>query len=290
MKQYPNIAIIILNYNGRDVLDICLSSVFGVNYPNFSVVVVDNNSNDGSLELAKNKFPKAIFIKNEQNLGFAAGNNVGIKFALEHGAGAVLLLNNDTKVAPNFLLELAEAVGEDKSIGVASPIIFVDNSRKIWFSGGKIDWIRMKTKHFSEIKKEKVYTSSFITGCAMLITKKVFKKIGLLDEDFFLYWEDADFSVRARKAGFRCVVVSDSKVNHYEKSEGNKENKVYWLVVSGLMFFKKNSPRWLSLWISGYVLLRKIKNFMDRKLGKNNLAMSVGKAYRDFKKYAATRN
>ena len=113
MKNFPKVFIIILNYNGQDVIKKCLASVFKNEYADFEVVVVDNNSTDGSLEAAKNNFSKAHFIKNEANLGFSAGNNVGIRFALERMAKYVLLLNNDTEVEKDFLEKLV-AVAEEK--------------------------------------------------------------------------------------------------------------------------------------------------------------------------------
>ncbi len=287
MKQSPNISLVILNYNGREVLEKCLASVFRVDYPSFSVIVVDNNSADGSLEAAKTKFSKAVFIKNEQNRGFASGNNIGIRFSLERGADYVLLLNNDTEVASDFLTSLVAVSEENKKVGILSPVIFKGNSKKVWFSGGKIDWFRMKTRHIRELGGGKAYLSDFITGCAMLVKKEVFKKIGLLDEDFFLYWEDADFSVRARKAGFECMVVPASKINHSEKSENNPKDKIYWLVVSGLLFFKKNTCWWLKPWINLYILARKIKNLFDIRFREDEVKLAVNKAYQDFKKYAA---
>lgn len=287
MSQSPSVFIVILNYNGREVLEKCLASVFRVNYPSFSVVVVDNNSMDNSLEKAKSKFPRATFIKNEQNLGFSAGNNVGIRFSLEHGADYVLLLNNDTEVDFAFLDPLVKIFGNDSCVGIASPVIFRGNSGELWFSGGEIDWLKMKTRHSDKIEKETAYESGFITGCAMLIKKEVFRKIGLLDEDFFLYWEDVDFSVRAKKANFSLVVLPSSSIKHFEKSEGDLINKTYWLVVSGLLFFKKNTSQWLRPWIMLYVLARKAKNFADIKFRKNEMRLAVNKAYRDFKKYAA---
>lgn len=286
MKQYPKVSIIILNFNGRAVLNGCLTSVFQVDYPELSVIVVDNNSTDGSLEKAKAKFSKAVFIRNEQNLGFASGNNIGIKFALEHGADYVLLLNNDTIVTPGFLMPLMDTFKVNEKIGLVSPLIFQGNSKKIWFSGGKINWLKMRTKHLNKSRK-KNYKSDFISGCAMFVKKEVFKKVGLLDEDFFLYWEDADFSVRVKRAGFECMIVPDSQIGHFEKSQDSPKEKIYWLVVSGLLFFKKNTYWWLKPWIMVYVSVRKIKNFFDVKFKKDEISIAVNKAYHDFKRYAA---
>ena len=284
MKNCPKVFIVILNYNGRDVIKKCLTSVFKIDYPDFEVVIVDNNSSDGSFEMAKSTFSKASFIRNEENLGFSAGNNIGIRFALERMADYVLLLNNDTEVEAEFLKKLVEEGEKNEAIGVLSPVIFFENKQDVWFSGGKINWLKMKTAHEQNIKKDEVYKTKYVTGCAMLIKAGVFKKIGLFDENFFLYWEDADFCLRARKAGFKSLIVSASWVYHAEKSEKSNKNKIYWLVFSGLLFFKKNTPFFLRLWISCYVFFRKIKNRADilRKKDKE-ISQMVQKAYQDFK-------
>jgi GT2 family glycosyltransferase len=283
MKKHPKIFIIILNYNGLDVLKKCLTSVFKNDYPNFEIILVDNNSLDGSLEMAKTNFSKAIFIKNEENLGFAAGNNVGIKFAMERAADFILLLNNDVEVEKNFLTQLISNVAENEKIGIASPVIFDGQTRGIWFSGGRIDWWRLKTIHEKNIQTKNYFNSDFITGCAMLIRAEVFRKVGLLDENFFLYWEDADFSFRSKKSGFQSVIVSSSWVYHWEKSRENPENKTYWLVISGLIFFRKNANFLFKIWGWFYLFLRKTKNYRDVRLKKDRLSLVVQKAYQDFK-------
>ncbi len=284
MQKFPEIFIVILNYNGQSFLLKCLASVFKNDYPNFEVVVVDNNSKDGSFEAAKKSFSKAHFIRNEENIGFAAGNNIGIRFALERMADYVLLLNNDTEVEKDFLRKLTETGEKNKEAGILSPIIFNGNNKKVWFSGGKINWLKMKAVHENSIRTEDTYGTEFVSGCAMLIKKEVFKKIGLLDEDFFLYWEDVDFSIRAKRAGHKNMVVSGSWVYHFEKSAQNIKNKTYWLVVSGLIFFRKNTPAMLRLWIAAYILIRNIKNKLDLIFRRNELAPTVQKAYQDFKK------
>ncbi|MFA4817782.1 MAG: glycosyltransferase family 2 protein [Parcubacteria group bacterium] len=282
MSNYPKIFIIVLNYNGKDVIKNCLTSIFKIDYTDFEVVVVDNNSTDGSFELAKAGFSKAKFIKNEENLGYAVGNNVGIRFTLERMADYVLLLNNDTEVEKDFLTKLVEAAEKNEKIGIVSPVIFSKHSRQIWFSGGEIGWLQMKTIHRKEASSADSYETGLATGCSMLVRAAVFKEIGLLDEDFFLYWEDADFSVRARKAGFKISVVSGSWVYHLEKSESNLKQKTYWLVISGLIFFQKNTPLLFKPWIKFYTALRKIKNKFDLKFKRNDLAEIVQKAYKDY--------
>lgn len=280
----PKVFIIILNYNGQDFLKKTLASVFQVDYPNFEIVLVDNNSNDGSFEEARRVFPKIACIKNSENLGFSAGNNIGTEYALERSADYILLLNYDTIVGKNFLRPLVELMESDEKIGIVSPMILTGETSKVWFSGGKINWLKMKTEHQENNLKENYFHSDYITGCAMMIKKEVFRKIGLLDEDYFLYWEDADFSVRAKRAKYKLAVCAGSHVWHLEKSQEKKAKKIYWLVLSGLIFFKKNSPAFLRPWIFFYVILRKIKNRKDVKRQKTPINESVQKAYRDFKK------
>jgi len=283
MKKHPKVFIIILNYNGLEVLKKCLTSVFKIDYPNFEIILIDNNSSDGSLEMAKANFSKAIFIKNEENLGFAAGNNVGIKFALERAADFILLLNSDAEVDKNFLTQLINNMAENEKIGIASPVIFDGETKEVWFSGGYIDWWRMKTIHRRDIQTKNYFNTDFITGCAMLIRAAVFQKIGLLDENYFLYYEDADFSLKSSRAGFQNMVVSSSWVYHFEKSRKNLENKTYWLVVSGLIFFRKNANFLFKIWGWFYLILRKIKNFRDVRWKKDRISLVVQKAYQDFK-------
>lgn len=283
MKKFPKIFIIILNYNGKNCLPKTLSSVFKISYPNQEIVLVDNNSADGSFEAARNNFSKITFIKNSENLGFSAGNNVGIKYALERGADYVLLLNYDVEVESDFLEKLVEAMEKNKNTGIGNPVILESDKKIVWFSGGEINWLSMKTKHRKNNISQDYFWSDYISGCAMLIKAEVFKKIGLLDEKFFLYWEDADFSYRAKKAKYELLVSSQSRIVHFEKSEAKKENKIYWLIISGLIFFKKNTPVWLKPYIFSYIFLRKLKNKFDIKFRRNNLAEAVQKAYKDFK-------
>lgn len=282
MKNCPKVSIIILNYNRKERLKKCLDSIFQISYPNFEVVIVDNNSNDGSFEMAKTGYSRAVLIKNEKNIGYSSGNNVGIRYALERMTDYILLLNNDTEVKPTFLSRLVGVAENNPQIGILSPLIFDGYSGKVWFSGGKIDWIKMKAINLSEIRAEDNFDTDFISGCAMLVRKEVFGKAGLFDEDFFLYWEDVDFSLRAKRSGFKIGVAASSWINHFERKESSSNNKVYWLVLSGLIFFKKNSSGFMKYWIVFYVYIRRLKNAVDNMFKKTKKVRLVQKAYEDF--------
>jgi len=273
----PKVFVIVLNYNGKAVLPACLDSLYKLNYDNFEVVVVDNNSSDSSFEEARKRFCKFHFIKNNRNIGFSAGNNVAIRWALEKMADYIFLLNNDALVEKNALKKMIKIAEKNKEEGILSPTIYKGQTKEIWFAGGKINWLKMRTEHnnFNQ-------NPEYITGCAMLIKKDVFKKIGILDEDYFLYYEDADFSWRARKAGFELKVILEASVFHFEKSSENS-NKIYWLVYSGLLFFKKNTPWFWRPWIIFYIFLRKINNKRNLKNNKK-YAIDIKKAFEDIKK------
>lgn len=278
----PKVFIVILNYNNLDVMNNCLESVSAIDYPNFEIILVDNHSTDGSFEKAKEAFPQVTYFQNSDNLGFSAGNNVGIRHALKNKAEFVLLLNNDTVVEKDFLAKLVESAQKNPQAGILCPLIYGPDMKKVWFSRGKIDWMRMKTIHETKIFPKKAYSSEFISGCTMLIPAKVFEKTGLLDEAYFLYWEDADFCVKVRKAGFQTLVIPASVIYHFEVSERTSEKKTYWLVFSGLLFFKKNCPWFLRLWIFFYVKMRKINNWVKRVSREDKLAEVVHNAYKDF--------
>ena len=281
--NFPKVFIIILNYNGLSCVETTLASVLRTEYQNLEIVLVDNNSQDGSFELIRKKFSKITAIKNSENLGFSAGNNIGIEYALERGADYVFLLNYDTKVEKKTIYSLVEAMEKEKKVGVASPIIFKENVGDVWFSGGKINWLKMKSRQLTKMRDRNYYDNDYLSGCAMLIRTEVFRRAGLFDERFFLYWEDADFSIRAKKAGYRLAVYPKSRIYHFEKSQENMNRKIYWLVISGLIFFQKNTPILLKPWIFVYVKLRKIKNRWDVRKEKNLINEAVQRAYQDFK-------
>lgn len=220
------IFLIILNYNGGKFILTCLESLRIIRSENFdlSVLVIDNASMDNSVSLIRKKYPKINIIKNRENLGFAEGNNVGIRYALNNGADLVILLNNDTIASTDFIKGLTEIFHKDKKIGIASPKIYFAPGREyhplryklheqgkvIWYAGGKMDWDNILPRHrgVDEVDNgqyQDIIETDFATGCAMAVKREVFKKIGFLDKKYFLYFEDTDFCQRAKLKGFRCV-------------------------------------------------------------------------------------
>jgi len=240
----PKVYIIILNWNGFSDTAECLKSLQSITYTNFKVLVVDNYSKNNEAKALQDRFGNFIeVIKNSQNYGFAKGNNIGIQRALAENADLILLLNNDTVVKSDFLSILVETSQKDK-IGIVGPAIYLYNSYNISSIGGNVKWfskfiINHVTEPINEVKE-----FLFLTGCCLLIKKEIFKNIGLLDESFFFYYEDADFCLRTVKAGYKITVNPQSviwhKISRTVKSESEKYH--YYTNRNKLLFTKKNAP------------------------------------------------
>jgi hypothetical protein len=215
------VAVVVLAWNGRALTMACLESLESLRYPNRSVILVDNASTDGTADAVRKAYGGRIaVIENAENLGYSRGNNVGIRRALEDGADFVLLLNNDTTVDAALVDRLVEVMAVSEDIGIAGPkIYYASPPDRIWFAGGEIHLARGTSKHIGIRERDtgrydSVRDVDYVTGCALLARRAVFERIGYLDPVYAAYYEDADFCVRARRAGFRVVYAPAGKVWH----------------------------------------------------------------------------
>lgn len=258
------IAFIVLNHNGLgDTLE-CLESLRKCRRHKFRVeiIVVDNYSNDGSREVF-GKLKDIDLIVNQENLGFAGGNNVGIKRALLRGADFIVILNNDTVVDESFIVNL---IGDFIQYDIVSPKIYFaggfefhkkrykknDLGRVIWYAGAKVDWQNIIGVHTGVDEVDhgqfaRGYEIDLATGACMIVKREVFEKIGFFDDKYFLYLEDADFCVRAKKAGFRIFFEPKAVIWHKNASStGGSGSKIqdYYISRNRLLFaFKYASVR-----------------------------------------------
>ncbi|MFZ5917169.1 MAG: glycosyltransferase family 2 protein [Chloroflexota bacterium] len=249
----PRVWIVVLNWNGlADTLE-CLASLQRLDYPNYEVIVVDNGSTDGSVKVIQAQFPDITLIANEQNLGFTGGNNIGLRYALERGADYALLLNNDTEVAPDFLRLLVEVAEANPAIGIAGPTIYYHaQPERIWSAGGVIDWQRGLTSMIGLGETDAGEHGAaprdvdFVTGCAFLVKWAVMKQVGLLDERFFAYYEEAEWCVRARRAGFRILHVPQSRLWHKISPERRAASPQvhYYMTRNRLLFLRLVKAGW----------------------------------------------
>jgi GT2 family glycosyltransferase len=217
------VAVVILNWNGGEEILDCLMSVFESDHSAIEVVIVDNGSTDGSSDAIRIRFPQVHFLVNPTNLGFAKGSNQGMEWALARGIRYVLLLNGDARVNASTIAELlAVAIRENDKV-VACPRIYlghsVDAIRRLWFAYGTVKlWAGLfQNPAFGQIdspKWTKARDMEYASGCCMLIPATILHQIGMLDEAFFAYCEDIDFSLRVRKAGFRLRYVPAALLWH----------------------------------------------------------------------------
>lgn len=285
--MFEKTVVVVLNYNGEKCLSKTLRSLKELSYQNKEVVVIDNASTDQSFEQAQEEFPEYTYRRNEKNGGFAYGMNTGIRYALEQKAQYVWLFNYDALTEKETLTRLVEISKKNEDRILLSPLI-EDEKKNIWFAGGSIEFLRMRVRHTRVLPRQVVLPTQFLTGCALFIPTKVVQEVGFLDEDFFLYYEDADYSTRARNKGIPLRVVRESRVVHSEESRYN-EQKIYHLVFSGLIFFAKHSNSFFSFYQAIYVILRRLKNLIDcyrKKPGSKRVAQ----AYHDFYTAKKTRN
>jgi len=244
---WPRVGIVVLNWNRRDDTLACLGSLARLDYSAFEVVVVDNGSTDGSVLAIRERFPDVFLIENGENLGYTGGNNAGLRYALDRGLDYVLLLNNDTEVASDLLHRLVAAAEADSRVGIAGPTIYYyDRPELIWSAGGAIDWRRGRTwmvglderdiGQFGNAPRE----VDFVTGCALLVRRAVLEAVGLLDERFFAYYEEAEWCVRARRAGFRIVHLPRARVWHKISPGAQADSPVvhYYMIRNRLLFLK----------------------------------------------------
>lgn len=252
----PRVSIIILNLNSHEVTLDCVLSLRKMDYQNFEVVLVDNGSVDSSPEKIVEGAPEIRLIKNETNLGFAGGNNVGMRDAIHRGADYVLLLNNDTIVAPDFLSQLIQVAGSDSKIGALSPkILFFDRPDQLNYAGGIHKRWRLFPKTIGLFQRDdgrydEIREVSFLTGCALLIKAEVVRKIGVLEEVYFHFYEDIEWSLRMVQSGYKGVYVPKAKIWHKEHYDTNRNHAngfiEFYLARNNMIFVRKHLP--LRLW------------------------------------------
>lgn len=216
------VAVIILNFKVTGDTIECINSVQKSDYENIQIIVVNNSSKDG-LEDEIKKLSEVIFIQNKENLGFTGGNNIGIKYALISGADYIFILNPDTEITKSCISTLVNNINEGLPAGrqgdILGPKIYFYKSHKIWYAGGILDKLNVIGKHrgVDEIDKAQynsIEETDYVSGAALFTKKEVFDKIGFFDENYFLYYEDSDFCMRAKKAGFKILYIPEALVYH----------------------------------------------------------------------------
>jgi len=253
------ISLIVLSWNTKNLLRDCLKSINLKDV--FEIIVVDNNSSDGSWEMVKKEFPNVKLIKNRKNLGFAKGNNQGIKKAK---GNLIMILNSDTIISKGSLKKLADSFVRDNKIAAVSPLLLFKSGEiqedyymkfpnlwQIFFYHNRL--LRslilktpLKSLILSKLSKKKIIEVEQLPGAALMAKRGVWDKVGLLDEDYHFLYEDVDWCFRAKKLGFKLVVIPEAKIIHLGggswKKRINNESITFYkqYFTSMLLFVKKN--------------------------------------------------
>jgi GT2 family glycosyltransferase len=243
------LSIILVNYRGAADTAECVRSLRLSSYRSFEIFIVENGSGDRSADILAHECPEAMLLVNDVNLGFAGGNNVGIRRALDGEYRYILLLNNDTVVEPDTLKELIQTAEHDTRIGIVGPKIrYFDRPDTLWFAGGYFNPDSGFGRHAGI---DKIDTGAFdtetrcdfVSGCCLLARREVFENVGLLAQEYFAYYEDADFCMRAERAGYTVVYQPKSVLYHKVNRSTSWDSPLYlyFNLRNKIIFLRRNS-------------------------------------------------
>nr|WP_319398257.1 glycosyltransferase family 2 protein [uncultured Carboxylicivirga sp.] len=276
MQQSIFISIVTINYKQSEMTNELLKSLQLVSNVDFEVIIVDNNSGEEELEKLNLDFPNVKLIKSIRNLGFSGGNNLGINQAK---GKYILLLNNDTLVDPTFLKPMVDLLEADDKIGAVSPLIqYTERPGIIQYAGfTKMNPLTLRMKGIGQYQKNegqhiKPQETPFAHGCAMMIPKRVINQVGLMEEAYFLYYEEHDWSERIRRAGFKIMFQPQSCVFHKESVSTGKDSplKTYFLNRNRILFMRRHFKWYIKVLTFLYLLCISIPANTIRFIIKNN--------------------
>lgn len=280
------VTIIIVNYNGERFLVDCLDSIREQTYKKLQVIVFDNASADGSVELIRRKYPEVKLIESDKNIGYCAANNYCLKELLESQRKYALLLNADMILQKDCLERLINTADNQKESGIFSPrILRFPETDKIWYAGGTIDFKRGITRFGTgEIDAAFIHVpgkTEFVCGCSMLIRRTFIEKIGLFDPDFFAYYEDADLSVRANNAGMGCY-YEPRAIAYHKGGDIESPYSAYYFHRNRFLFVSKHATFIQRLYFYPFIIKNQVMHILKfRKQGKLLMAESLWKGLVD---------
>ena len=220
----PQVTAIVLNWQGEDDTAACIDSLLGQRGVDVRILLVDNASPDGSGQRLHARYPQLDYLETSANLGYAGGNNEGLRWALERGAEWILVVNNDTVAAPDCLARLCKAAAREPRVGALAPLIVRhDDPGRIWFAGGTFSPLRALGTHEHEGERtsdvvgdsaDEWRECSFLTGCCLLLRADALRDVGLFRADYFAYVEDVELCLRLRRAGWRLGWVPGAQLAH----------------------------------------------------------------------------
>jgi len=248
---------VVVNWNGGDDNIECLDSLIADGLAEERVVFVDNASTDGSADAVERRFPRVRSIRNERNEGYGHGTNRGVELALREGAELVFLVNNDVTIPRGTFAVLTAALRADPDVGIVGPrVVYRDEPARLWCAGGRMTYRQNLSQLIGHDRADgprwlRARDVDYVPGCAMLVRREVFERIGLLDGEYFAYHEDIEFCLKARQAGFRVRLIGEGLAYHAaHASTGGGYNPLrkYMMGVNTIWFLRRygTPARWLS--------------------------------------------
>jgi GT2 family glycosyltransferase len=242
----PLVYIILVTWNHWAATEECLAKLVKMDYPNYRIVLVDNDSTDGTPERVETLYSSVVVLRNERNLGFAAGCNTGLRYSLRQGTEFLLILNNDTIAPADFVSRLVASAGTLPTAGVLTPIArHAEDPDRLWPTAG---FRHRLTNDYVELRPDQLRTdhplsADYVFGTAMFVRREVFERVGLFDERFFMYYEDMDFCLRAGDAGFQLYIIPDLCILHRAETSTREwpERRQYFKARSSVLFFQTHS-------------------------------------------------
>lgn len=240
------IAAVVLNYHHHLDTERCIQHLLMSDLgKDLEVICVDNSNDFESINYLKEKFSKVIFIKNDKNLGFAGGNNLGIKLAIKNRADYILIINPDVEIPTDFFSPLLKNFTNSKTGLVGPAILHTQKNKKVYGLEGKVDWSLGKPEHrnIKKLENKSPINADFITFACVLIKPEVFRKVGLIDDGYFMYFEDVDYCLSARKSSYNIVLDPSVVVLHNTSSSFSRPaDKLVISFKSHLRFINKWLP------------------------------------------------
>jgi GT2 family glycosyltransferase len=240
----PKIFTIIVNYHCQDLIQTCIDSLKALNRTDLGYIVIDN-SNFPDTDRIEIKYPEAVILRPGSNIGFGGGVKAGMEYVLGIGASYILLLNPDTRSEHDFLNPLLLALKENPTTGIVGPKILKDEpGRAIWSAGGKLNWWLGRPANVLDDRYStmgKIMPVPFLSGCAMLLRAQAVRQVGLMDDRYFLYFEDADYVQRFLCAGWGVAYVPEAEILHAPSSTTGfqSENYVYYFSRNRIWFMQR---------------------------------------------------
>jgi GT2 family glycosyltransferase len=283
------VAAVIVNYNRADDTIACIRSLVESTYAGVQVLLIDNGSTDTSVASFRRDLSEVTCHETGRNLGFTGGCNFALTLLQEDPPEYVLLLNNDTLVDPGFLAPLVDAMEQDRTIGAAGgTICYHPETERVWYAGGSFSFWRGSGFSWGygqllrDLPDREGAEVTFISGCLLLVRMSIVRQIGLLDDRFCMYLEDADLCLRLLAAGHRLVWVRGARVYHKVHHAGNKPLPLYFSVRNRLLILRLRAGGWRRFTGMSYVLLTTLVKMMIWRFSRRDLYRAARFGIEDF--------